>query len=452
MQPGLNRRPAPAPAPAALLVVAIVLLALNLRGPIVAVTPVLDVIGADLQASAATVALLVSLPVLCFGVLTPPASYLLARAGVVRGVLVALAVLLAGIALRSAGGLGAALAGTVLIGAAITVGNVAVPVVIGRDLPRRANVVLGLYTSALNAGSMITLSLTAPLDHVLGWRAALLVWGGLVVLSALAWWAATRGRPGTASATAPGEPATAAGPGGPKSGAADPDGADPDGAAPAGAAPGGPDRGGAGPGGTVPAPRDGAATADWWRRPLLWGLSIAFAGNAFAYYALTAWLPLMLHDLLGMDPAAAGAASSIFQIAAIAGAVGVPLLLRYGGPVPALAAVVGAWIVLVLGLLLAPGGWPVWCALGGGAQGGGITAIFAMVVRGARDLTENRRMSATVQGVGYLAAATGPSVLGALHEGSASWDVPLLVVLGSIVVLAVAGISAAAGVRRASPG
>ena len=75
---------------------------------------------------------------LCFALATPAASALLARAGLGRGVAVSLVVLLAGIVLRSLDGLPCALAGTVLIGVAITVGNVAVPVVIARDLPHRA--------------------------------------------------------------------------------------------------------------------------------------------------------------------------------------------------------------------------------------------------------------------------------------------------------------------------
>lgn len=385
---------APRPAPAALLVVAIVLFALNLRGPIVAVTPVLDVIGADLRASAATVALLVSLPVLCFGLLSPPASWLLARAGLGRGVLIALGVLLAGTILRSSDGLVAALAGTVLIGGAITVGNVAVPVVIGRDLPERANGVLALYTSALNVGSMITLSLTAPLASTVHWRLALLTWCGLVLLSAVVWWAAMRGRP-----DAP------------------------------------------------PAPRDEEGGSEWWRRPLVWALSVAFAGQAFAYYGITGWLPLVLRDLTGMGPEASGAASSPFQIAAIVGAFGVPVLLRRGGAVVVIWSVVAAWLVLLGGLMFAPGGWAVWCAVGGVAQGGGLTAIFALIVLGARDATENRHMSATVQGIGYTVAAAGPTVLGAVHEVSGDWTAPLLVSLCSVAVLAVAGTTAALGVR-----
>jgi CP family cyanate transporter-like MFS transporter len=105
-------------------------------------------------------------------------------------------------------------------------------------------------------------------------------------------------------------------------------------------------------------------------------------------------------------------------------------------------------VVLGVGLLVAPGGWVVWCAVGGVAQGGGLTVIFAMIVRGARDETENRRMSATVQGIGYTVAAAGPTVLGAVHDASGGWTVPLYVVLGSITVLAVAGTTAAAGVRE----
>ena len=78
-----------------------------------------------------------------------------------------------------------------LIGVAITVANVAVPVVIGRELSERSGAVLGAYTVALNVGSMITLSLTVPIADASGWRFALAAWGALVV-AAVVWWWATR--------------------------------------------------------------------------------------------------------------------------------------------------------------------------------------------------------------------------------------------------------------------
>jgi hypothetical protein len=73
--------PARVAAAPALLVAAIVLLAINMRGPIVAVAPVAEAIRADLGVDGGTVGLLTSLPVLCFGLATPPASALLARLG-----------------------------------------------------------------------------------------------------------------------------------------------------------------------------------------------------------------------------------------------------------------------------------------------------------------------------------------------------------------------------------
>jgi len=49
------------------------------------------------------------------------------------------------------------------------------------------------------------------------------------------------------------------------------------------------------------------------------------------------------------------------------------------------------------------------------------------------------KVSALVQGGGYLVAATGPAVLGAVHEATGAWTAPLLVVLTAVGVLAVAG-------------
>jgi MFS transporter, CP family, cyanate transporter len=392
---------------AAFVVAAILLLGVNLRGPIVAVSPVLDMIRTDLRIGEATAGLLTSLPVLCFGLATPAASALLARAGLGRGVTISLAVLLVGIGVRSLDGLTGALGGTVLIGVAITVANVAVPVVIARDLRRRAGAVLGGYTAALNVGSMLTLSLTVPLADRVGWRLALVVWGGLVVVAAVVWHCATRG---------------------PEHRAGGPDArADLTRAEPA------------------------APPRPWWRNPVAWGLTVAFAGQAFAYYGVTAWLPLLLRDELGMAAAGAGTSASVFQIAALAGAFGVPVLLRVlPGPRGVVLAVVGAWVTLPVGLLLAPQLWPLWCMLGGAAQGGGLTAIFALVVRRARDLTENRQMSALVQGGGYVVAAAGPTVVGAVHAATGGWTWPLLVVLAAIALLAVAGVASAGPAPRTS--
>ena len=386
-----------------LLLAGVLLVALNLRGPLVAIAPVVDDLRRDLQVTAGTVGLLTSIPVLCFGLAAPLASLLIARTGVHRAVVVSMAGVLAGTLLRSLGSPSAAIAGTVVIGLAITVGNVVVPVVIGRDFPGATNVITAAYTAALNVGATLTSALTAPLAEVIGWQAALASWGLLVVVAATVWTAALRRQTARAAA-----------------------------AEAAGTAP--------------PPPPPAVDGPSVWRRPVAWGLTLTFAGQAFSYYGATAWLPTLLADENDMSKAAAGVSSSLFQVLAVVGAFSVPALVAWWKrPSLVLLAITVLWATLPIGLLVAPSLWALWCCLAGVAQGGGITVVFIAIVRRSRDLTENRRLSAMVQGGGYVVAATGPLVIGAVHEASGGWTVPLLVILGAVAVMAVAGTASAGG-------
>lgn len=374
------------------------LVALNLRGPIVAVSPVVEAIRTDLGVSSAVAGLLTSLPVLTFAVLSPPASWMIGRLGPERATLVGLAVLGAGMLLRSADGVAAALVGTVLLGAGITVGNVVVPVVIGRDFPHRSGALLGAYTATMNIGSMITLSVTVPLADGVGWRIALLAWLVVALAAAVVWTVATRGRRPGMGEIAPGHD-------------------DP----PPGPAP--------------------------WRRRVGWLLVVAFACQSFSYYGLTAWLPEILADLRGLDPGRASLASSLFQIFAVAGALATPLVRnRTGSLRVAFVPVALGWLALPGGLLVAPAAWPLWCALGGAAQGGGFFVYFSAVLAASRTATENRRLGAFMQTGGYALAALGPTVVGALHrpgDPAGAWSPALALVLVVLVVLAVSAWAAA---------
>ena len=381
----------------ALLLVATALYGLNLRGPIVAIAPVIDDARSALGVGRAAAGLLTSLPVACFAVVAPLASVLIARAGIERAIALSLAAILLGTLVRAAGGFGLALAGTVIIGSAITIGNVAVPVLIGRDFGPDAAIVTALYAAVLNIGAMVTSVLTAPLAGLIGWRAAITAWGALAVVAGAAWARWSR----VAALRAPAGPSAAAGP--------------------------------AWPTPPVVAPA-------LWRRPFVWGLTAAFGAQAFSYYGVTAWLPTLLRDEIGLGASVAGASASIFQITAVAGAFGVPALLhRRLSPSAVLLIVCALWITLPLGLLTAPGAWPLWCALGGAAQGGGFTAIFSAVVRRAVDQRDSRRISAAVQGGGYAIAAIGPAVVGAVHDATGGWSAPLVAVAGVIAVMALAG-------------
>jgi CP family cyanate transporter-like MFS transporter len=317
-----------------------------------------------------------------------------------RSILLSLTGVFAGVLLRSAGGVAPAVVGTVLIGVAITIGNVVSPVLIGRDFRRQPAAVTGSYTAALNVGSMITLSAGGALLDAWGWRGTLAVWAVLPVIAAVLWIPLTRRR-----VARPPKP--------------------------------------------VVADRPAVPIATLLRRPTTWMLTLAFTGQAFAYFGLTAWLPTLLADEQGMSRAGASAASSLFQISAVIGAFATPVLInRTGGPFTAFLVNGVLWISLPLGLLFAPDLWLLWSALGGVAQGGGFTAVFTVVVLRATNLRENRQLSAIVQTGGYVIGSVGPVVIGGLRESTGSWTTPLLAAAVALAVLAVLGAASSRGLRR----
>ncbi len=387
----------------AFLLVGIVLLALNLRGPLVAVSTVTTDLRTDVGMSGPIIGLLTSLPLLCFGLAAPPASSLIARTGLERAVLICLGGLLLGIAVRSGGSAATALIGTVLIGLAITIGNVVTPVIIGRDFPRQVALITGVYTAAMNVGSMIMLSTTSALAGAAGWQLALAAPAATVVIAAVVWVVLLRRRTAAADRTRP----------------------------------------------AAPRSRGPGAASGILRRPATWLLTAAFAGQAFAYYGLTAWLPTLLAEEQGMSREAAGIASTIFQILAIVGAFATPLIItRAGGPVAACLVNGVLWISMPLGLLIAPQWWPAWSVTGGIAQGGMFVAIFTVIVYRARNLRENRQLSAVVQAGGYVIACLGPVAFGALRDSSGEWTASLLMVLLALTAVTVVGTAAAVGSRR----
>src|SRR5512145_831480 len=138
---------------AGLLLAGLLLVAFNLRAAIAAVSPVLPEIRADLELSASTAGLLTTLPVLSFAVFAPAAAWLGHRIGLDRAILFACVVIGLGTVWRVAAGAVTLLAVTMVIGAAMTVGNVLGPVVIKRDFTARGATVMGLFTAFLIVGA-----------------------------------------------------------------------------------------------------------------------------------------------------------------------------------------------------------------------------------------------------------------------------------------------------------
>jgi len=157
-------------------------------------------------------------------------------------------------------------------------------------------------------------------------------------------------------------------------------------------------------------------------------IMLSFAVSGFTAYTVFAVLPKILTDHAGVSVELAAIALTTFSIMGMPMSLVIPnLAVRPGwsGRLVVFAAISGA--IGFLGLAFAPGFapllWTVLIALNT------LTFSMSLALIGARTATHQMatELSGYVNTVGYLIAAIGPVVVGAIHEITDSWFVPLIV-------------------------
>jgi MFS transporter, CP family, cyanate transporter len=407
---------------------AIALVAANLRPAFASVGPVL----ADIGLSGSLAALLTALPVACLGAVSPIAPGLARRWGIERVILGALLMLAAGLVIRASAGTGLLFAGTVLLSGAIAVANVLMPALIKREFADCGGTMTGVYTMALAGFAALAAGVTVPLDRLigLGWRGALGFWALPAVVALLAWLPFAR-RPAwpRAEASAPGRlPGPAAS--GLRSEATREDvaskgrGAVRAEASAAGTAPSAPGR-------------------TLLRDPLAWQVTIYFGLQSLSFYAVLSWLPSIYREH-GYSPSAAGLVLSVSVVTQMPVALLLPHFAARSGDQRWYAAGCAlSTFAGLLGVLGAPTAAPfLWAVLLGLGQGGAFGLGLILFVLRSGSSADTARLSAMAQTFGYLIAAGGPFVTGALREASGSWAVPLVLLLVLTVLQVVAGVLA----------
>ena len=257
----------------------LVLAALCLRGPFSAVGPVLDELGDEFALSTAALAVVTALPLVCFAVLSPFAPVLASRIGLHRALVVGLAALAVGIALRLGGSAGL-FAGTVLLTGGIAIVNVLLPAAARSEYSRRCAVVVGMTTASMAASASAGAGLAQPFTSLAGSaRTGLLLWlvPVLAALAAIAVLARAR-------RDVPPPPATA-------------------------------------PGSRTAILRDRVALA----------VTLFFGLQSLTFYAMLTWLPDVLESEAGVSPVAAGA---LVALAALLGAPASLVVPRWPPGVP----------------------------------------------------------------------------------------------------------------------
>ncbi|RZU03473.1 CP family cyanate transporter-like MFS transporter [Kribbella rubisoli] len=350
--------------------------ALSLRPALTAVGPVLPRIGLDLHLGEAAQGLLGTLPLLAFAVASPLVHLASRRFGMERAVFVSLLVLALSSALRPYTGQAGLWIGTAVVGAAIAVGNVLVPVIIKRDYAGNVSRATGVYTAFITGGAAIASILAVPIADAVDWRLSLAVWGGLAVLVAVIW------LPRTLSP----EPMPAA------------------------------------------SVKDDTPPVSVWRQPTAW-LVTGFMGlQSTSFYLFVNWLPTIEISTGGVSERATGVHLFLFQVFGLIGGLSIPFLLKH--PTNQRAGLMTAStpiLVALLGLLLAPQLAIVWAVVGGLGQGAGLVAALSLISLRGRGHHETTQLSGMAQAVGYTLAAAGPVVAGYLTQVTGGWSTTLIV-------------------------
>jgi CP family cyanate transporter-like MFS transporter len=350
--------------------------AASLRSALTSLPPQIQSIRSDLGLSLAAISLLTAIPLLCFGAAAPLGISPAARTRSPEVVIFFfLAVLTLASGIRVLAGWPLLYFGTIVMGIAIAVLNVMVPVVIKRDFPKKITAIMPIYTSVFAIAATISAALSVPISNVTtrNWRGGI----GFFALPgfiALALWAPLVYHRRH-----------------------------------------------------IAVPKfveHGHISRSLRRDPIAWGVTLFFGLQSATFYSVVAWLPKTFIDA-GYSPTHAGVMLAITTAISIPACLILPMFLGRGsdqrGMVVATAVMT---LVGFSGMSIAPTSAPLlWVLLIGMGQASFPASLVIMTLR-ARSHEETAPLSSMTQGIGYLIAAAGPVLIGFTNQHSGGWTLP----------------------------
>ncbi|MEZ7491269.1 MFS transporter [Pseudoalteromonas distincta] len=372
-----------------LLVLGILLIAANLRATFTGIAPVLEQIINHFGLSASQAGFLTTLPLIAFAVVSPMAATLAKKQGLERTLFVALLFILAGVAARVINTSAMLFVGTAIIGVGIAIANVLLPSLIKRDFPAKVALMTSAYVLTMGVVSGGFSTLVFPLSQLngLGWQLALGS-SALITLASIIVWMSQLSKHT--------KPASIA--------------------------------------------QHTDTSKSVWRYLLAWQITLLLGLNSFLNYIIITWLPSILTET-GHSATQAGAYHGAFQIAtALPGLILIPLLAKLKDQ-SALSFILAMLSALsALGLLYMPSFAFVWTLMLGFCSGACFILGLSFISLRTDDSQQAASLSGMSQSVGYLLAAIGPMLAGALHTTTGSWSAPLWLCAIAGVLCALCGL------------
>ena len=360
-------------APTALMLFAVVVLTLNLRAPLTALGPVVGMIRQDLAVSAAFVGMVAALPMLAFSLCAPLAAFLSRRMQMTKILTAAAAVMAVGILLRSAYPNPWFLAGgTLVLSAAVAMGNVLLPALAKQNMPGRVGLLIGTMSATMSVSAAVSAAAAVPLARWGSWQWSLGIWALSAVSATLVWkiW-----------------------------------------------------------GGAFRAQRPSEQVSDglnMWRSRAAWCISLCMGIQSLMFYSIVNFLPSVLAEK-GISPEAAGGYTSLLQAASLIGVLALSTLIgrsgrrqfwNLAGASVLAAGIAGIWLGSADSVWL----WVVCIGIGGSGVFSALMILFALRTDTP---AQAAALSGMAQSAGYLIAAFGPLGMGVMYDVFGSWTVPM---------------------------
>jgi MFS transporter, CP family, cyanate transporter len=376
----------------------ILLVAINLRTVVAALSPILNLVERDIPLSPIVIGIVGAAPPLMFALAGLIAPRLSRRLGLEGLLLLAVGIMALGQLARALAPGSAVLAvstALALLGAGI--GNVLLPPLVKRYFPDRLTQVTTLYAVLISFSTALPALAAVPVATALGWRVSLSVWFLLALTAIVPWIVAARARSRALARARESENDDVL-------------------------------------------ESEPALEASLFRSPVAWAIMLTFSISSFNVYAAFAWFPSLLVQTAHVSRAAAGSLLALYAITGFPGALLVPAVAARLKNVGILIYVaVGLLLAGDTGLLVVPSvATAFWIILAGL---GSFLFPLALLLINQRTRTHlgSVALSGFVQGVGYILAAASPLAFGILHQVSGGWTLSI----GMLGIVTLAAIPAA---------
>lgn len=354
-----------------LLVIGVIFLASTLRMPLTVVGPIISFIREDLGISNVLAGFLTTIPLLAFAIVSPFAPIVARKLGLELTLFLSTILLAGGIVLRSLGTTGLLVFGTMIIGVAISFGNVLIPGLLKLKFPYHVGLLMAFFTMSMNLTAGIGAGISYPIANaVLGWQGALAIALALVILTIVIWLPQLKFNK---------------------------------------------------PESTVISTK---ARIPLWKSPVTWAVTGAMGLQSLLFYTTAAWIP-EIYIAQGVAADRAGWMFSIMQISQVPMALVVPIIAsKMTSQRPLVLMFTAFYVIGFTGVVMEWTSlavlWMILLGLAGGASFALAMMFFTLRTRTAFEAAD---LSGFAQSLGYLLAAVGPILFGYLHDLFGGWNI-----------------------------